>query len=136
MSLLSSKTLETLGSSDPLYLGALTAMPCNKINDLGHAMFSDAQKHLRLYLRVPYSRTWLHGHGYKHRTLQCAHEKVATLTIVLYSRSPGAGGTDSSTFGTSQLRNYSPHPPPPLFGHRTAPVLLPPNLQPPLFMGA
>ena len=31
-----------------------------------------------------------------------------------------------------QLRNYSP----PLFGQRTAPVLLPPNLQPPLFMGA
>ena len=43
----------------------------------------------------------------------------------------GGGGTDSLSLRT----NYeTTAPPPPFFGQRTAPVLLPPNLQPPLFM--
>ena len=40
----------------------------------------------------------------------------------------GGGGTDSLSMGTNCKTTAA------LFGQRTVPVLLPPNLQPPLFM--
>ena len=43
---------------------------------------------------------------------------------------PGGGGTDSLSLSTNCETTA------PLFGQRTASVLLPPILQPPLFMGA
>ena len=49
--------------------------------------------------------------------------------LVALSQTPGGGGgTDSLSLSTNCETTA------PLFGQRTAPVLLPPNLQPPLFM--
>ena len=52
------------------------------------------------------------------------------LSILGETRLPGGGGggTDSLSLSTNCETTA------PLFGQRTAPVLLPPNLQPPLFM--
>ena len=59
---------------------------------------------------------------------------VSPFSLLL---SPGMGRGGHWLFELGyQLPNYSPPPPPhTLFGQRTAPVLLPPNLQPPVFMG-
>ena len=65
------------------------------------------------------------------RIRECFHlYQYKHFSIPYLLTPPPGGGTDSLSLGTNCETTA------PLFGQRTAPVLLPPNLQPPLFMGA